>query len=73
MLEQGLTVMLSGIGVVFSFLVILVFAMFIMSAVMKKINEMFPVAQAAAPAKKANVNVVSDEIVAAIAVALSKK
>ncbi len=72
-LEEGLTVLLLGMGVVFTFLVILVMAMIIMSAIVQKLNVIWPekVAQAAAP--KAAAGTLADEIVAAIAVAISKK
>lgn len=40
--EEGLVVMVMGMGVVFCFLLILVFAMQIMSKVVGKLNEIFP-------------------------------
>ena len=41
-LEEGFVIMLTGMGVVFSFLVILIFAMHIMAAVIGALNKIFP-------------------------------
>ena len=41
-LEEGLVIMLTGMGVVFSFLIILIFAMLIMANIMKLLNKLFP-------------------------------
>lgn len=41
-LSDGIVIMLIGMGVVFSFLVILVFAMIIMSKVVIYLNKIFP-------------------------------
>ena len=41
-LEEGLTIMLTGMGVVFGFLVILIFSMIIMSNAIKLINKFVP-------------------------------
>ena len=42
LLEDGMIILCIGMGVVFSFLIIMVWAMNIMSAVIKKINNIFP-------------------------------
>ncbi len=42
LLEDGMIILCIGMGVVFSFLVIMVWAMNIMSVVIKKINDIFP-------------------------------
>lgn len=39
---QGLVAMAIGMGTVLCFLCLMIFAMFIMSAVVKKLNEIFP-------------------------------
>ena len=41
-LEEGLGIMLTGMGVVFSFLIVLIFSMLIMANVMKILNKLFP-------------------------------
>lgn len=41
-LEEGIVIMLTGMGVVFSFLIILIFSMFIMAFIMKVLNKIFP-------------------------------
>ena len=41
-LEEGLVIMLTGMGVVFSFLIILIFSMLIMAQVIKYLNKIFP-------------------------------
>ena len=41
-LEEGLVIMLTGMGVVFSFLIILIFSMLIMANIMKVLNKLFP-------------------------------
>lgn len=68
MLENGLVVMLTGMGFVIVFLTILIGVMFIMSAVVKYLNKIFPeaVEEVKTTVKKAATNV--DE---AIAVALA--
>lgn len=72
MFEEGLIVMCTGMGVVFGFLVILVVAMFILGAVIKKLNEWFPVETVVAPVKKVAV-AIGEDIAVAIAVAMSRK
>lgn len=71
--EEGLVVMLTGMGAVFIFLVILVIAMFIMGAIVAKLNKLFPVkVLEAAPARKQSVSV-GEDIAVAIAAALSRR
>ena len=41
-IDEGLVIMLTGMGVVFSFLIILIFSMIIMSFVIKILNKFFP-------------------------------
>ena len=41
-LEEGLVIMCTGMGVVFSFLTILIFALIIMSSVVRGLNKLFP-------------------------------
>ncbi len=68
LLNTGLLITLIGMGVVFSFLIILVFAMSIMSSVVRKLNEIFPeqvASLAPVPAKKSSSN--DEEIAIAIA------
>ena len=68
---QGGTTMLVGMGIVFSFLVILVFAMLIMTRCVMFINKICPeVVEEPKKIKKAAAN--DSEIAAAIAVAYSK-
>ena len=69
MLNEGLGLMLTGMGTVFSFLVILWFAVWLMGNVVRKLNEIFPepVAVVKSAVKKA-----SDDTEIAIAVAMAK-
>ena len=69
MLEEGLILMFVGMGTVFSFLVILWFAVFCMSKVVLFLNKIFPeqTAVAAAPVKSAN-----NDVETAIAIAAAK-
>ena len=72
LLSTGLLITLIGMGVVFSFLIILVFAMNIMSSVVRKLNEIFPeqvASVASAPAKKSSSS--NDEEIA-IAIAATR-
>ena len=73
-LINGTTLMLVGMGTVFSFLCIMVFAMNIMSKVVARLNLLWPepVAQVAGTKKvKASSN--DEEIAAAIIAAMFKK
>ena len=73
LLNQGLILMLIGMGVVFSFLCILVFAMGVMSKIVGYLNKIFPelTNSVTKPVKRTNA---SDEeaIAAAIAIAYAK-
>ena len=69
MLNQGLGVMLTGMGTVFSFLVILWFAVSVMGNVVRKLNEIFPEPVAAV---KTVVKKAADDAEIAIAVAMAK-
>ena len=69
MLEEGLILMCVGMGTVFSFLVILWFAVLCMSKVVLNLNKIFPeqVVAASKPVKS-----VSNDIETAIAIAAAK-
>ncbi len=66
LLEEGVIVMLAGMAVVFTFLVILVAAMFVMGVIVKKLNELFPV-------KVLETAPGIDEIAVAIAAVLNRR
>ncbi len=68
-LNEGLTTMATGMGTVFSFLVILWFAVSVMGCIVRKLNEIFPEPVAAV---KTAVKKVSDDVEIAIAVAMAK-
>lgn len=65
---QGGTTMAVGMGIVFSFLVILVFAMLIMSSVVGWLNKICPVAT---PAEKQVKKATTDDSEVAIAIAMA--
>ena len=67
---QGGTTMAVGMGIVFSFLVVLVFAMLIMSNVVGWLNKVFPVAT---PEVKQTKKATSDDTEIAIAIALATR
>ena len=71
---EGLSAMLIGMGTVLSFLCLMIISMFIMSKIVRKLNEIFPeaVPQTAGASKK---TVVSDdsEVAAAIVAAMFAK
>ena len=70
-LQEGFSMMLVGMGTVLLFLCIMILAMFIMSAVVKKINEIYPEPVAVAPtAKKQAKNSDESEVAAAIIAAM---
>ena len=70
LLIEGLSAMFIGMGTVLSFLCLMIIAMFIMSKIVRKLNEIFPeaVPQTAGAAKKA---VVSDDSEVAAAIVAS--
>ena len=71
---QGGTTMAVGMGIVFSFLVIMVFAMLIMSSVVGWLNKVCPVAMPVEKqVKKAITSNDDSEVAAAIVAALFKK
>jgi len=72
MLIQGLTIMCIGMGVVLSFLCLLIVSMHIMSKVIGKLNEMFPesVAQLAGANPKKLTTSNDEEIALAIVSAM---
>ncbi len=74
LLEDGMIILCIGMGVVFSFLIIMVWAMNIMSAVIKKINNIFP-EEIPDENKYSKKNKISSdsEIALAIALAYSRK
>ena len=70
-LHEGFAMMLVGMGTVLVFLCILICSMFIMSAAVKKINEIFPEPVAAVSgAKKVQKSTDDSEIAAAIVAAM---
>jgi len=73
LLQEGLIAMCIGMGVVLSFLVILIFAMGIMSRVVGYLNKIFP-EEVAAPAKaKKSASAKEDEQIAvAIAAVMAR-
>ncbi len=72
--QEGCTLMLIGMGVVLSFLCILICSMHIMSAVVGYLNKIFPEAIPEVKTKKAkSSNAIDDTIVAAIAAAIARK
>ena len=72
LLIEGLSAMLIGMGTVLSFLCLMIISMFIMSKVVRKLNEIFP---EAVPNTAVKVPVKSDdsEIAAAIVAAMFRK
>ena len=68
-LNQGLGLMLTGMGTVFSFLIVLWGSVCVMGSVVGKLNEIFPEPVAIA---KTAVRTVSDDTEIAIAVAMAK-
>lgn len=69
-LEEGLVLLAIGMGVVFSFLLIMVFAMNAMSMVVKWLNKLFPEEVEVVEKKGVRKNVAEEEAIAvAIAVA----
>ena len=74
LLIEGLSAMLIGMGTVLSFLCLMIISMFIMSKIVRKLNEIFPEAVTAnAGPKKAVPSSDESEIAAAIAAAIFKR
>ena len=72
-LKEGIAMMLIGMGTVLMFLCIMIISMFIMSACVKKLNEIFPEPLAVKSVNKAKVKSSDDsEIAAAIVAAMFK-
>ncbi len=69
-LINGINAMCVGMSVVFSFLVILVFAISITTKVVNYLNKLFPVIE---PQAKASKKISTDDSEIALAVALAKK
>ncbi len=71
--QDGTVVMLVGMGVVFAFLIIMVFAMDLMGHFMKFLNKFFPeeVVETVSKTKKVNKDS-NEEIAVAIAASLNK-
>lgn len=73
-LKEGFSMMLVGMGTVLTFLCILICAMFIMSAAVRKINEIFPEPVAVQAGNKVKTKSSDDaEIAVAIAAAMFRK
>ena len=71
-LDEGLAIMFTGMGVVFSFLIILIFSMLIMANIIKGLNKFFPEAvpeQKTTKVKRPG----KDEEEIAIAIAVAKR
>ena len=75
LLVQGISVMCIGMGTVVAFLCVTILSMFVMSAVVGKLNQIFPeaVPQVAGGAKKAVSSSNDEEIAAAIVAAMFRK
>ena len=73
LLLEGLSAMLIGMGTVLSFLCLMIVAMFVMSAAVRKLNIIFPEAIPVTAGGKKTSSGDDSEIAAAIAVALSKR
>ena len=72
LLVEGLSAMLIGMGTVLSFLCLMIISMFIMSKVVRKLNEIFPEA-VTATAAKVPAKTDDSEVAAAIATAMFRK
>lgn len=69
MLNEGLGLMLTGMGTVFSFLIVLWLSVSIMGKVVRKLNEIFPEQVAAVQKTAAKI---SSDVEVAIAIAAAK-
>jgi len=72
LLIEGLSVMLIGMGTVLSFLCLMIISMFIMSKVVRKLNEIFPEAVPATANVKKTTTSDDSEVAAAIVAAMFK-
>ena len=74
-LVQGISVMCIGMGTVVAFLCITILSMFAMSAIVGKLNLLFPevIPQPAGGGKKVATNSNDEEVAAAIVAALFRK
>lgn len=70
-LEEGLVLLGIGMGVVFSFLCILVLSMNVMSAIVRFINKIFPEAVEIVEKKSTRKNIAEDEAIA-VAIAIAR-
>ena len=74
LLIEGLSAMLIGMGTVLSFLCLMIISMFIMSKIVRKLNEIFPEAVPAAGVNvKKTVSTDDSEVAAAIVAAMFSK
>ena len=74
LLMEGLATMLIGMGVVFSFLILTIFSMLIMSKIVGYLNKIFPEAVTETAGVKKNATTSDDsEVAAAIVAAMFKK
>ena len=73
LLIEGLSAMLIGMGTVLSFLCLMIISMFIMSKVVRKLNEIFPEAVPQGVNVKKTVSSDDSEIAAAIVAAMFRK
>ena len=75
LLIQGFSVMCIGMGTVVTFLCVTILSMFVMSAVVGKLNQIFPevLPQSAGGVKKVASSSNDDEVAAAIVAAMFKK
>jgi len=73
LLIEGLSAMLIGMGTVLSFLCLMIISMFVMSAVVKKLNEIFPEAVPQGVNVKKTPAGDDSEIAAAVVAAMFRK
>jgi sodium pump decarboxylase gamma subunit len=73
LLIEGLSAMLIGMGTVLSFLCLMIISMFIMSKVVRKLNEIFPEAVPQTVSVKKASSGDDSEIAAAIVAAMFRK
>lgn len=73
LLVEGLSAMLIGMGTVLSFLCLMIISMFIMSKIVRKLNEIFPEAVAVQAGTKRETSSDDSEVAAAIVAAMFGK